>query len=125
MKSSYYYSLSIIFVLVFLLCSFERGRHTYRNLWTIPAQKNLKIKNSRKENLEVVLYNTSKTESLKYINNKNEVKDLPKNDSVITKINFANELYIVNNSNEEVFFKIKILKNTGKIKAQIIDEIKK
>lgn len=124
MKSSYYYSLSIIFVLIFLLSSFARGRHTYRNLWIIPAQKNLKIKNSRKENLEVVLY-TSKIESLKYINNTNEIKDLPKNDSVITKINFANELYIVNNSNEEGFFKIKILKNSGKIKAQITDEVKK
>ncbi|WP_312392142.1 hypothetical protein [Chryseobacterium sp.] len=126
MKSLYSYSLSIICAVIFL-CSFniERGRHIYRNGWAIPAQQNLKIKNSSKENLDVVLYNPSTTEDLQYINSSNELKTLPKNDSVTTKINFKNEFYVVNNSNNERLFKLKILNNSGRIKAFIQKKLPK
>ncbi|MFP3590484.1 hypothetical protein [Chryseobacterium sp. SIMBA_038] len=119
MKSLYFYPLSIICGILFFSYSFtiERGRHTYRNHWNIPAEKNLKIKNSSKEKLEVVLYNPSLTDDLTYITDNNEIKRLPKNDSIKTKINFANEFYVVNNSDKESVFKIKILNNSGRIKA--------
>lgn len=127
MKKTTIYSLTVAFALILILSSFQisRGRHIYRNQWTIPSQKQLQIKNSSKENLNVVLYNTSKTEDLKYITDKNQTKVLPKNDSVVTKINFTNELYIVNNSSQQNLFKIKIINNSGKIKATVKDKSSK
>lgn len=127
MKKTTIYSITVAFALILILSSFQisRGRHLYRNLWTIPSQKQLQIKNSSKENLNVVLYNTSKTEDLKYITDKNQTKVLPKNDSVVTKINFTNELYIVNNSSQQNLFKIKIINNSGKIKATVKDKSSK
>jgi hypothetical protein len=126
MKSLYFYLLLTTGAVLFL-CSFkiERGRHIYRNQWAIPAQQNLKIRNSSKENLEVVLYNPSQTSDLKYINSSNELKVLPKNDSVKTKINFANEFYVVNASSGESIFKLKILNNSGRIKAFIKKQLPK
>ncbi|WP_264743593.1 hypothetical protein [Chryseobacterium oryctis] len=83
----------------------------------IPAYQNLQLKNSSKENLEVVLYNSSQNSDMKYINGNNMMKVLPKNDSVKTTINFGNEFYVMNNSDEEREFRIKILNNSGKVKA--------
>ncbi|RXM39383.1 hypothetical protein BOQ62_11960 [Chryseobacterium sp. CH21] len=103
----------------------ERGRHIYRNHWAIPAQQNLKIKNSSKEDLEVVLYNPSQTSDLKYMNSSNELKVLPKNDSVKTRINFANEFYVVNTASSESTFRLKILNNSGRIKAFIKKQLPK
>ncbi|KFF12967.1 hypothetical protein IW15_09330 [Chryseobacterium soli] len=91
----------------------------YRNQWMIPAQKNLTVKNSSKENLNVVLYNPSTTDALQYLSLNNEIKEIPKNDSVVTKINFKNKLQVVNNSNHETIFKLKILNNSGRIKAAV------
>lgn len=127
MKKTTIYSITVAFALILILSSFQisRGRHLYRNQWIIPSQKQLQIKNSSKENLNVVLYNTSKTEDLKYITDKNQTKVLPKNDSVVTKINFTNELYIVNNSSQQNLFKIKIINNSGKIKATVKDKSSK
>ncbi|PXW16342.1 MULTISPECIES: hypothetical protein [Chryseobacterium] len=126
MKSLYLYLLLIVGTVIFL-CSFtmERGRHIYRNHWTIPAQQNLKIKNSSKEDLEVVLYNPSQTSDLKYMNSSNELKVLPKNDSVKTRINFANEFYVVNTASSESVFRLKILNNSGRIKAFIKKQLPK
>ena len=120
MKSLYSYSLSIICIVLFM-CSFQirKGMHMYRNHWVIPAQQNLELKNSSKESLEVVLYNPSQYDDLKYINGNNRVEILPKNDSILTKINFAKEFYVINNSGNEGKFKIKILNNSGKVKAFI------
>jgi len=127
MKKTTVYSAPAVFALTLILSSFQisKGRHLYRNQWPIPAQKNLQIKNSSKENLNVVLYNTSKTDDLKYVTNKTQTKVLPKNDSVVTKIDFKNELYVVNSSSKENNFKIKIINNSGKIKTAITDKIMK
>ncbi|WP_265430000.1 hypothetical protein [Chryseobacterium sp. YIM B08800] len=127
MKKTTIYSLTATSALILILSSFQisRGRHLYRNEWIIPSQKQLQIKNSSKESLSVVLYNTSKTEDLKYITDKNQTKVLPKNDSAVTKINFTNELYIVNNSSQQNLFKIKIINNSGKIKATVKDKSSK
>ncbi|MCW3161650.1 hypothetical protein OH806_10285 [Chryseobacterium sp. WLa1L2M3] len=118
MKSLYSYLLSMICI-IFFLYSFQirKGRHIYRNHWMIPAYQNLQLKNSSKENLEVVLYNSSQNSDMKYINGNNMMKVLPKNDSVKTTINFGNEFYVMNNSDEEREFRIKILNNSGKVKA--------
>lgn len=114
-------------VLVILFSSFQitRGRHIYRNHWIIPAHKDLKIKNSSKESLETVLYNSSQTAPLQYVINNHEIKELPINDSVTVKVNFAHEVFIVNNSNHESQFRLKILNNSGRIKAVIRDQSKK
>lgn len=114
-------------VLVVLFSSFQitRGRHIYRNHWMIPAHKDLKIKNSSKEILETVLYNSSQTAPLQYVINNHEIKELPINDSVTVKVNFAHEVFIVNNSNHESQFRLKILNNSGRIKAVIRDQSKK
>jgi len=127
MKKTTIYSLTATSALILILSSFQisRGRHLYRNEWIIPSQKQLQIKNSSKESLSVVLYNTSKTEDLKYITDKNQTKVLPKNDSAVTKINFTNELYIVNNSSQQNLFKIKIINNSGKIKVTVKDKSSK
>ncbi|WP_131368530.1 hypothetical protein [Chryseobacterium soli] len=122
MKTPYFYPLTLFFgILIIILSSFslERGRHMYRNQWMIPAQKNLTVKNSSKENLNVVLYNPSTTDALQYLSLNNEIKEIPKNDSVVTKINFKNKLQVVNNSNHETIFKLKILNNSGRIKAAV------
>lgn len=127
MKKTIVYYVTAVFAFTLVLSSFQisKGRHLYRNQWPIPAQKNLQIKNSSKENLSVVLYNASKTDDLKYVTNKNQTKVLPKNDSVVTKIDFKNELYVVNSSSKENNFKIKIINNSGKIKTTITDKIMK
>ncbi|MDV7698167.1 hypothetical protein N6B72_14670 [Chryseobacterium soli] len=126
MKTPYFYPLTLFFgILIIILSSFslERGRHMYRNQWMIPAQKNLTVKNSSKENLNVVLYNPSTTDALQYLALNNEIKEIPKNDSVVTKINFKNKLQVVNNSNHETIFKLKILNNSGRIKAAVSNPI--
>lgn len=126
MKTPSFYPLTFLFgILILVLYSFslERGRHTYRNQWSIPAQKNLTVKNSSKENLNVVLYNPSPTDVLQYTALNNEIKEIPKNDSVVTKINFKNKLQIVNNSNHETLFKLKILNNSGRVKAAVSNTI--
>jgi hypothetical protein len=123
MKTPSFYPLTFLFGMLILIIlysfSLERGRHTYRNQWMIPSQKNLTVKNSSKENLNVVLYNPSTTDVLQYIALNNEIKEIPKNDSVVTKINFKNKLQVVNNSNNETIFKLKILNNSGRIKATV------
>lgn len=126
MKTPSFYPLTFLFgMLILILYSFslERGRHTYRNQWMIPSQKNLTVKNSSKENLNVVLYNPSSTDVLQYTVLNNEIKEIPKNDSVVTKINFKNKLQIVNNSNHETLFKLKILNNSGRVKAAVSNTI--
>ncbi|KPE49287.1 hypothetical protein [Chryseobacterium indologenes] len=129
MKNIYSYSQFILCtaVLVMLFSSFQisRGRHIYRNHWIIPAHKDLKIKNSKKESLETVLYNSSSTAPLHYAINNHEIKELPINDSVTVKVNFAHEVFIVNNSIHESQFRLKILNNSGRIKAVIQDQSKK
>lgn len=97
----------------------------YRNQWKIPAYQNLKIKNSSKESLETVLYNSSKTDELQYVINNREIKKLPKNDSVKVKVDFTHEVFIVNNSAYEGQFRLKILNNSGRIKAAIKDQLPK
>lgn len=126
MKTPSFYPLTFLFgILILVLYSFslERGRHTYRNQWMIPSQKNLTVKNSSRENLNVVLYNPSPTDVLQYTALNNEIKEIPKNDSVVTKINFKNKLQIVNNSNHETLFKLKILNNSGRVKAAVSNSI--
>lgn len=128
MKTPSFYPLTFFFgIIILILYSFslERGRHIYRNQWMIPAQKNLTVKNSSKENLNVILYNSSTTDVLQYTALNNEVKEIPKNDSVVTKINFKNKLEVVNNSNHETLFKLKILNNSGRIKATVSNTIAK
>lgn len=106
-------------ILVLYSFSMERGRHTYRNQWMIPSLKHLTVKNSSKENLNVVLYNPSTTDVLQYIALNNKIQEIPKNDSIVTKINFKNKLQIINNSDHETLFKLKILNNSGRIKAMV------
>ncbi|WP_309430475.1 hypothetical protein [Chryseobacterium sp.] len=129
MKNIYFYSRFIVCtgILMLLSSSFQisRGRHLYRNHWMVPAHKNLKIKNSSKESLETVLYNSSRTSPLHYVINNHEIKELPINDSVTVKVNFAHEVFIVNNSDHESQFRLKILNNSGRIKAVIKDQSKK
>lgn len=94
-----------------------RGRPIYRNQWKIPAHKNLSIKNSSKESLEVVLYHPSQTDLLQYVINNREIKELPTNDSVKVKVDFNHQVFIVNNSAREGQFRLKIFNNSGRIKA--------
>ncbi|NML71550.1 hypothetical protein HHL23_17335 [Chryseobacterium sp. RP-3-3] len=125
MKNIYFYSLFIFStVLVIILSSFQitRGRPIYRNQWKIPAHKNLNIKNSSKESLEVVLYNPSQTDQLQYVINNREIKELPTNDSVKVKVDFKHQVFIVNNSAHEGQFRLKILNNSGRIKAAFKDQ---
>lgn len=125
MKSICFYPLFIFSAVpVILLSSFQitKGRHLYRNQWKIPAHKNLKIKNSSKEILEVVLYNPSQKDGLQYAINNHEIKELPKNDSVKVRVDFAREVFIVNNSAHEGLFRLKIINNAGRIKAALRDQ---
>ncbi|KFF17653.1 hypothetical protein [Chryseobacterium sp. JM1] len=126
MKSICLYPLFIFSAaLVILLSSFQitKGRHLYRNQWKIPAHKNLKIKNSSKETLEVVLYNPSQKDDLQYAINNHEIKELPKNDSVKVRVDFTHEVFIVNNSAQEGLFRLKIINNAGRIKAALRDQL--
>ncbi|MDN5481830.1 MAG: hypothetical protein L0G30_09645, partial [Chryseobacterium sp.] len=126
MKNIYFCSLFIFLaVFVIILSSFQitRGRHLYRNGWKIPAYKNLNIKNSSKENLEVVLYNSSQKDPLQYVINNREIKELPKNDSVKVKVDFKHQVFIVNNSAHEGQFRLKIFNNSGRIKAALRDQL--
>lgn len=123
MKNLYFYSL-LIAGAAFILTSFQitRGRYIYRNQWNIPSHNSLSIKNSAKESLEVVLYNPSQTDFLQYRINNHEIKELPKNDSVHVTIDFAHEVFIVNNSTQAGPFRLKILQNKGRIKAALKDQ---
>ncbi|HCA06845.1 MULTISPECIES: hypothetical protein [unclassified Chryseobacterium] len=126
MKSICFYPLFIFSaVLVIFLSSFQitKGRHLYRNQWKIPAHKNLKIKNSSKEIPEVVLYHPSQKDDLQYAINNHEIKELPKNDSVKVRVDFAREVFIVNNSAHEGLFRLKIINNTDRIKAALRDQL--
>lgn len=126
MKNIYFCSLFIFLaVFVIILSSFQitRGRHLYRNGWKIPAYKNLNIKNSSKENLEVVLYNSSQKDPLQYVINNREIKELPTNDSVKVKVDFKHQVFIVNNSAHEGQFRLKIFNNSGRIKAALRDQL--
>ncbi|PIF44724.1 hypothetical protein CLU96_1718 [Chryseobacterium sp. 52] len=126
MKKIYFYPLFIFSAVLFIfLSSFQiiKGRHIYRNHWKIPAHKNLKIKNSSKERLDVVLYNPSQTDPLQYVINNHEIKELPKNDSVKVKVDFNHQVFIVNNSSHEGQFRLKILNNSGRIKAALKDQL--
>ncbi|PQA97073.1 hypothetical protein B0A69_03220 [Chryseobacterium shigense] len=125
MKNIYFCSLFIFSTVpVILLSSFQitKGRHLYRNEWKIPAHQNLNIKNSSKEHLEAVLYNSSQTAPLQYVINNREIKELQKNDSVKVKVDFNHQVFIVNNSTHEGQFRLKIFNNSGRIKAALKDQ---
>lgn len=126
MRHIYFYSLFIVCTApVTLLSSFFliNGRSSCSSYSETTAHGDLTIKNLKKENPEMMEYHFSEKDQLQYVFTNHEIKELPEHNSVKVKVDFTNQVFIVNNFAFEGQFRLNIINNSGRIKAALKDQL--
>lgn len=125
MKHIYFYSLFIVCTaLVILLSSSSliNRKSICSNHLETAFRKDLTDKDLNRKNPEMTVYHFSEKDPLQYVFTNHEIKELPENNSVKVKVDFTNQVFIVNNFAFEGPFRLNIINNSGRIKAAFKDQ---